>query len=373
MLRMFLMWVMVFSVLGAFLFLSGCNDDPNTSNADFSEYNNQDDDDDDDDDDEDDPAAPDVFEFAGESNIEVTYDLGADWDCNFSHDCVDDYLDFIVKAKDYSFPISEDELKQQFIDIFNGIDQILVDPIEFMQFRKEIIDVLNIRFLLDGINNRLLKVVVTNDWETDTYIRKELLFKDPWVGTFRGILLTPQNLDSYPGILAIHGHGDDAETFFNAYFGNEYPSKGYAILMLEMRVNGADYYEDMISREFLLNGFALLGIRLYEIELGYKFLKSIEGVDSSHIGLIGHSGGSVNNNVLIRFDNRFKANITDCMGIYTNNYFGTIIDEAVPGLYKYHLLINDFSTATIPVKEVPYGFPNGSDELFVFFDKYLKF
>ena len=157
--------------------------------------------------------------------------------------------------------------------------------------------------------------------------------------------------------------------------GGEYPSHGYAILMLTMRAMSIDTHEHRISRELLTDGFALMGLRVYETLVGFKYLRTRAFVDPFRIGLIGHSGGSSTGNMTIRIERRFTAFVSDHNVDYSE--WGNLWDmyhcETIPRIYPYHLLINDFSTSPIPIKAVPYGYANGMGEIFDFFDAHLKF
>jgi len=226
---------------------------------------------------------------------------------------------------------------------------------------------MNIRFLRRKVNERLLEVITVGKSETSEYFEKELLFVDPFVGVFKGILLTPKTKGPHPGIVAIHGHYDNAEIYRDGYGGSEYPSQGFAILMLTMRIDCADTSENQFTYDFLLGGFTAMGIRSYETILGLKYLRYIPEVDEDRIGLIGHSGGSCASNLTIRVETKFKAFVSDYLGTYYNFFDGVAIDETTPDLYPYHLLINDFSTSSIPILKVPYGYSNGMDEIFEFF------
>ena len=66
------------------------------------------------------------------------------------------------------------------------------EAIEAGDFRELLLDLLNIRFLVEGIDERPLVVTTIGEEETDEYRERRLLFEDPFVGTFEALLLTPK-------------------------------------------------------------------------------------------------------------------------------------------------------------------------------------
>jgi len=359
-------WITLF--LSIFLLLGfclGCHsaDTPSTNSAQVDDHDNDDDDlmdpnNDDDDDDDDDQ----------ELNVKEKKDIGADWDCKDSNSCIADYLNFIEIADFFSDPISEEELEEQFTPPHDSpIPES--DAIPSDEFRAIIMGILNMEFLMAGFNKRLLTVIKVREESFSTYNEEEYLFNDPWVGTFKGILQKPKGAGPFPAVLAIHGHGQDALTYMADFSTHRFPEKGMAILALTMRANGVDVNEDLVTRQLLLNGFTFVGIRNYEALLGFKYLRWRDDIAKNRIGLIGHSGGSVNSNVLIRNEFLFKGYVSDCTGAYINDWNDIIFDDSVPGLIVYHLLINDFTTSETPVLKVPYGYEDSWDNIFNFFNE----
>jgi len=116
--------------------------------------------------------------------------------------------------------------------------------------------------------------------------------------------------------------------------------------------------EDQLVRHLLRRGFSLLGLRVYETLLGHKLLKDRFGEDVEVV-LLGHSGGSVSNNIVIRVTREIDAAIIDAVGTYLNAWNVGLTDEIALELHRYRLLINDFSTAPMPVLRQAYGYPEG--------------
>jgi len=330
----------------------------------------------------DDDAAPGVDDDSANQNddtsdadhvIEQT-DLGAQWECSIAAWCIDDYLNFLTFAAPWARPISDRALARQINRVQTGAVEPLTSPLPADELRAAIRDALGIGFLLDGIDERPLTVTLIGEDETSEYFEKHLLFTDPYVGTFDAIYLTPKGDGPFPAVVAIHGHRTRASIYRDYFHGNEYPAHGYAILMLTMRVMFIDPFEHIISRDFLLDGFALMGMRVYEALLGLKYLRHRPEIDDERIGLIGHSGGSSASNLTIRLEPDFAAYVSDLQIDYCEwgAYFEPYHCETIPRLFPYHLLISDFTTSSVPVKTVPYGYTDGMREIFDFFDTWLK-
>ena len=96
-------------------------------------------------------------------------------------------------------------------------------------------------------------------------------------------------------------------------------------------------------------------------------------MDPARIGLIGHSGGSSTGNLTVRLGAGFAAYVSDYHVEYAEWVadFEVIHCETVPALYPYAALINDFATSATPVLTVPYGYTDGVEPIFGFFDQHL--
>jgi len=309
-------------------------------------------------------------------NVEEREDPGAAWGCANPAICIEDYVEFLRLAKPYADPMPASEIRKQLLEIDRGQVPTIPGPLSEEGLRDAVADILNIRFLLEGIRGRLLAVTTIGRTENPDHTQYELLFQDPWVGVFEGILLVPKGQGPFPAVLAIHGHNDDARVYRDKYHGGEYPARGYAILMLTMRAMGSgleSLVEHYIAREFLLNGFNLIGLRVYESLLGLKYLRYLPAVAGDRIGLIGHSGGSSTGNLTVRLEPGFAAYVSDFSVDYAEwvPFFNVYHCETVPELYPYNLLITDFGTCSVPIRSVPYGYTNGMEEIFDFFDRHF--
>jgi hypothetical protein len=299
--------------------------------------------------------------------VEESEQLGTTWDCADPGDCIDDYLAFPELAAEHARPISEEELNNLIDDCRYGRVDVHTEELKPETLREGLLGALNIRFLREGLDERLLETTIIRREEHGDYTEEEILFHDPWVGTFQGILLLPPGPGPHRGIVAVHGHSDSAAVFRDDYHGSAYPPEGFAILMLTMRAMGFDEKETEASWALLSSGFNLIGLRIYESLLGYKYLRWRKDIDEFRLGLIGHSGGSSTGNLTIRLQPRLRAYVSDHMVAYMTSDMDIIHCETVPAVYPYNRLINYFDTAEVPVKSVTYGYPNGPGELIEFF------
>ncbi|MDP8254485.1 MAG: hypothetical protein P9M14_01925 [Candidatus Alcyoniella australis] len=330
-------------------------------------------DDDDSNDDDDDSGDDDEVQCPNQYCVFEDEDLDADWDCIEQHTCVDDYLTFVQIAAEHGAPVSSEELDQQLEQIELGQVDVLDQLPPGQELGELIVEQANVGFLRQGINQRPLYVTVIRRDQTARYYERELLLADPYVGTFKAILLIPKYKDEpFPAVLALHGHNDAPAVFRDDYGGASYPDHGYAILMLASRAMAGGQSEDLVTRSMLQGGFTLIGVRGYEALLGLKYLQYLEQVDNDGIGLIGHSGGSVAGNLLVRHEPGFKAYVSDCFGEYYAVDNGLLQDETAPALYPYHELINEPESCLTPIYQSPYGFYGEMDQIFQFFDEHLK-
>jgi hypothetical protein len=329
-------------------------------------------------DDGDDAAVDDTGDDAGEPfyNVIEREEIGATWACEKPAKCVEEYEAFLGLASAHAEPISRFELWGQIDDCERNRPRVLIDPEPPEALRAQLVDALDIGFLVDGINERPLFVTTIRRAETETYAEAELLLTDPYVGTFQGLLLLPKRADGpVPAVLAIHGHDDDAAAYRDRYHGAEYPAHGMAILMLTMRAMGLTLgqHEHRITRSLLTSGFDLIGLHVYEALLGLKVLRYLPAIDDTRIGLIGHSGGSSTSNLTVRVDPGIAAYVSDYAVDYCE--WGTPWEpyhcETAPEVFPYHRLVSDFTTSATPVLDVPYGYDGAVDEVFRFFETHL--
>jgi hypothetical protein len=299
-----------------------------------------------------DAALPDAPSSA--LNVVETEEPGADWACTDNNSCTADYLAFPGKVPAaYHHPITQAQLQSQLTALLLGQVPLATGPLTADQLAQTIRDDANFGFLQDGIDARKLEVATTARSQTADYEERDLLFRDPFVGTFKAVLLVPKNAGPgpYPAVLAVHGHGDTAEIYRDNYHGHEWPAQGYAILMLTMRAMNIDTSENTVWHALITEGLSLIGIRVYESLLGFKYLRYLSEIDHARIGLIGHSGGSSTGNLTVRIEPRLRAFVSDNQV----NWFVSGLEmyhcETLPALYPYNQLIDDFTDLRDPRAE----------------------
>jgi hypothetical protein len=304
-------------------------------------------------------------------------DPAAAWNCERPGICIDDYRRFIELAAAHAKPIEEGATVAKLQAIDGGQVASVPGPLSAQELRDVVVDTLNIGFLLDGLDDRLLTVTATGVIEHGDSVETRFLLEDPWVGTFEAILMTPKGQGPFPAVVAQHGHGDSAAVYRDDYHGAEYPAHGLAILMVTYRAmaNGIDgVMEHVISSELLDQGFTLMGLRVYEGLLCLKVLRHLPSIDPTRIGLIGHSGGSSTGNLSVRLGLGFAAYVSD----YRVDYAEWVPEmqgfhcETVPDLYPWAALVNDLSTNAIPTLTVPYKYTDGMAPIFAFFAEHLE-
>lgn len=316
--------------------------------------------------------------FNSPYNLTICDNLNLNLKCDTtSCNCASDYSEFFHKAKDFSHPISEEELNHRFWEIDQNQVSMIQNPIPEGEFKTILFQKMNIEFLINGINERPLRVTNVYYEEKEDYTEKHLVFEDPYVGKFFGILLTPKVDEITAVVQALHGHSSDPEDYIKNYFGIEYPKKGMAFFSSYIRtMYQCGGNESELSKSLLLDGFYLLGLEDYESLLGQKYLEF--EFPNANIGLIGHSGGSSIGDVLIRVNQDYKAYVSDFYCDFkgvNNGYYSHMTN---PIMWPYTVLINNFAGASVPVLSVPYEYedPNTGEsympQIFAFFDENLK-
>ncbi len=336
------------------------------------------------------------FPQSNEYNVTECKELVGPLDtCN----CRDDYYRFIDAAADSRIPITPDELWEM-IHMYRENDEYLFEGIlTALELRQHLLEAANMEFLLEEMDARPLVVTEVSRETFSDYVQKELIFEDPYIGSFPSTLLVSGDKEFNDVIIAIHGHNEESQQdYLDRYKGEDYPINGYGIIAPLVR--GMICFDDSdIILDLLCDGFSIVQIEAYEILNIIKYLK-YKGVNN--IGLIGHSGGSVFGN--------FSVKILESVKVYVSDFtFDTylelgadneLLDTVDPEVWRYNQNIRDLSTSHIPILRVPYGYENtnefgedtimyipGQDEqilrrpdelgsvhdlIFDFFDEYLK-
>ena len=298
-------------------------------------------------------------------------DFGRVWSCPEDYrDCVEDYLALGTLAAEHARPISSKDLYDQIDSIAAGEVPLVEESMSSEALEAVVREGLNIDFLLDGLDGRKLTVTRIAEISHSDYTEHQLLFTDPWVGEFFGILLVPTTGSApHPVIMTVHGHGQRAESPLDFMFGREYPTQGYAVLSLTYRVMHADSNEHEVTEALLLSGFTFETLRIYETLLGLKYLRYRE--DMGAMGIVAHSGGASANNLAMWMESPLSAYVYDLEATYYGAIGEHLTDEMIPALYPYHLLLNAIDQTAVPSLVVPYGYAEEFDEIVSFMNAHL--
>ena len=290
--------------------------------------------------------------------------IGANWKCKteFAEDCVADYRKFIRLAKKHARPVDKDLLDKKIQALLSGSEHSPAPALTDGKLRPLLLDRLNISFLLDGIDQRVLTATTIRTENFIGYTEKEILFKDPFVGQFKGLFLLPDKSKPVPGIIALPGHVMNAKGFIDTYNGRKFAQGGFAFLAITMRGMGTGESEKRITRELLQNGFTFAGIQVYETLLALKYLESTGRVDTNRIGLYGHSGGCQIVQLAALIEHGFDSAVCDNKGGFISEGH-----NLVPGLALYREQIERAAEKKQPFLFVPYGHDHPFEKVIAFF------
>lgn len=307
--------------------------------------------------------------------------LGKTPNCEDARTCVGDYYGFIEKAAEHARPVPKAEILRR-IEALRGrrippgiwlLEEIRTRP---WALRWIIKYALNIEFLISGEEAPPPTVTIVESMPGKAWHEERILFDDYWVGAFSAQLLLPAAEGFFPGLLFLHGHGQEIATFRSSSHAEDFVRKGWAVLLISFRAMDLTFpAEGDISWELLEKGFTLIGLRVYEATIALDYLRGHPQVDGDRIGVMGHSGGGSVGNLLARLDDQLTVYVTDHHKPYLDlgGEDGTVVHcETVPALYPYDMLINDFSTLTIPYFLAEYGCDDGCrEDLDAFLEEHL--
>jgi len=302
--------------------------------------------------------------------------------------CNADYLQFSERAERWALP-SEDcgALHEQLVQLWeDGWDQPRppIPGLSPEQLSEDLKEALNIRGLMDGgdgapsLDARSLEVVTLSERDAGGYRELQLLFVDRYVGSFHGLLLLPKGEGPFPAVLALPGHGETAAEHRDNRYGWLFPEEGYAVLILSTRAYDTGPAEHEATLALLCGGFSTMTVRVYEALLALKFLRGRSEICNDRIGLIGHSGGSIALNLVVRLWPHARAYISDLTAIHFNvgdalegHEYGQIGDETHPGLARLSANLNLLDSVDTPVLTVPYGYSDGPIAMFEFLARHM--
>jgi dienelactone hydrolase len=312
---------------------------------------------------------------AADSSVLV---IAEPWIGGCGNGCYNAYRKFAAKYYEHSRYFSEERLNEILAEA-----EALPGPFPIglsdAELRARIIEALNIGFLLDGIDRRVLAVAALRDEEmlTGDIRRRKLLFWDPAVGSFEGTLLLPRGDGPHPAIIGLHGHRHDDSLFSSEFLGEQLARRGFAVMMPRLRLQNCSFTEGFISYRLLRYGFPLIGLHTYETLLMLKYLESLESVEAGRIGIIGHSGGCPIATLAARLDERVSALVIDLQidfRDYCRSWLKDVHCETVPWLVPIAADINHLESPDLPLMQVTYKFQDDDtrSEILRFFEEHLQ-
>ena len=270
--------------------------------------------------------------------------------------CDEGYLDLLSRHRDPARVLSEEALAER-------LRQMDVLPMPALEKRspaalaREIREGLSIGFLLDGLENSPLRVATLDESMDNGLIERRLLFGDPEVGSFEGLLLLPTDGGPHAAVVGLHGHRDSAEIFAEEFLGRRLAQSGFAVLLPELRALDCSRRENRIATELLRGDLTLMGLHVYETLLMAKYLQHLEDVDPARIGLLAHSGGSSIADLAVRVSDSFAAKVTDYQVDYRNRCGPQGVHcETLPALFPLVTDITVQGDLKIPYLVVPSKF-----------------
>lgn len=317
-----------------------------------------------------------IRDIGGDRAYHVDDPQASEW---YNRGCIEieGYNTFANSYTEYSHPIINDDL-QGFV---NHPPASYTGEISSEKLKQDLLSALCLDFLFDGSVALAqipltVKIIEEQDGINNTVVRK-LVFINKQVGEFEGYSLMPKDQKNLPAILASHGHYVDDDFYPNDVFASDFASAGYAVFVPNSRILCGSPYEPNAVKNLLIAGRGgLIGARIYERFLVWKYMMylSSEGyLDSEKFGLIGHSDGSIVNNVFLRISTvlgsifpgefeDFSAVITDLLA--TSYWSPTdsppadidhLSSKDNPFIHVYTRVINNLNTSSVPILYVGYG------------------
>jgi hypothetical protein len=300
--------------------------------------------------------------LAESEGVTEAFELAASNECPLGNTpCMDDYLAFPDRAAQWANPLSTDEYDDLLHQMRSSTMPLVDEELDDEELRTAILEGAGIAGLTAELSGRELRVshgeYETVNGTTGDAVLRIFQFEDPFVGRVWGLLAHPDGPGPFPTVVGIHGHTEDAWEWMLSRGGVDLVDGGYAVIFPTMRVNQGDQDEALITETLLRAGFSFVGLRMYETLLTLRYAASLPEVDRCRIGMMGHSGGAISGNASVRVAEGLSAWVSDLTSsYYVEGPEGGVTDETSPGLYALHPLINDFTSAAMPVLEVGYNF-----------------
>ncbi len=246
------------------------------------------------------------------------------------------------------------------------------DPWAADDLRADLVAGMDLGWLLEGLAERPLEVVLVEHAPGPQGRTWRLLASDPIVGTMQWKLRWPgAPARSLPAVIGLPGHprvDDPALELLDTDLAGALVEAGYLLAVPSTRAYDAWYAESEAGAYLLCAGSSLMALRHYETLLLDRFLRALGVTD---VSLVGHSGGSIALNALVRHDWRWRAAVSDLQSNYAAVVFCEedegpaggycLLDEVDPHLSRRFPQINDEGLVErrVPWLLRPYGYPAG--------------
>jgi hypothetical protein len=200
----------------------------------------------------------------------------------------------------------------------------------------------------------------------DGFLSQFILVRDPLVGEFFCQLLLPFHVDDdrFPALLALHGHGENAESFSERSLIQNLVLQGVVVIIPWFRAMRR-IYEDEINPKLMRLGFPLMGIRIYEALRAIEVLKNLKIVDLDRLGVIGHSGGSSIASLVSYCTPAIKACVSDYETSFGENQDSGCC-EHLPKLRGIASQIHEITNHPCPLLKAPYNYSPREDQVLDF-------
>jgi len=226
--------------------------------------------------------------------------------------------------------------------------------------------------LLEALPRTAVTVISHELVRVDGGAAHRLSLTNTWTGTYDAWLYTPEGDGPHPGVLGLHGHGEDATRYLALHSGIRYPQRGYLLLVPTRRALWADETEHRVTSELLRAGASFEAVQIFESLLNLRVLGCLERTDPDGLFMVGHSSGAISGNLSSRLAVELVAYASDYRSTYVHHIRpGQYTDEVTPALFALQERISDFSTHPLPVLQYRYGSDasvEGVDLILDFFD-----
>ena len=183
-----------------------------------------------------------------------------------------------------------------------------------------------LRKTLKVIKGTLDDVVVIEEEDMGSYVRRLFRFRWQELSHEAYLLIPKQQGKKNAAILAIHGHHTAKEDVvgirrsrFNVDFGLRFVESGFCVLAPDIPFSGDIEVEDHIAINLIMAGSHITGLRVSYLKALLEYLHSLSFVDPKRVGCIGWSMGGALSMYLSAVDKRVKV-------VAISSYFGTYRD-----------------------------------------------